>query len=95
MKKLRYFDLKDNDDMAFKALCDLERELNKIGINVKYVEEDDEYFKDKLFITDAIWISNGEFYGMTFECKRFMPKFISEGYLKMLLWFAKHGAYDQ
>lgn len=94
MKKLRYFDLKDKGVEAFKALCTLERKLDEIGLTAKHIDEEDEYFRDKDFITDAVWMDNDGFVGMTFTPQDHVPKFIALGYMRMLLWFAKHGAYD-
>ena len=95
MKKLRNFDLKDKGPGACIALCDLERKLDEIGLNSKHIDKDDEHFRDKVFVTDSVWVNvNDGFYGMTFELKRHIPRFLAVGYLKMLLWFAKHGAYE-
>lgn len=95
MKKLRCFDLKGKGVDVYLALCDLERKLDEIGLTVKHVDEDDEYFKDKVFVTDAIWSSRDGVWGMTFEPKERIPKILAFGYMRMLLWFAKHGAYEQ
>ena len=95
MKKLRRYDLKDRGYEAYKALCDLERVFTKMDFPCEHVDEDDEYFEDKTFVTDLVWISTEGYWGITFEAKRFVPKFISVGYLRMLLWFAKHGACEQ
>lgn len=95
MKKVRYVDIKDKGFGTLKALSDLEREFVNLGLPFDCVDEDDEYFKDKVYITDAIWVSVDGFYGMTVVGKRFVPKFVVAKYLRMLLWFAKHGAYEE
>lgn len=95
MKKLRRFDLKDKGVGVLKALSDVERIAKEAGISGVCVDDDDEWFKDKVFVTDAIWLNANGFYGITFTTKRFAPKFLAAGGMKLLLWFAKHGAYEQ
>ena len=96
MNKSRYYDLKDRGFGAFTALYDLERVLYGTGMVFIYVDEDDEHFKDKEFITDSVWFDKKDgYWGMTFEEKKpFLCRLIGRRYLRLLLWFAKHGAYE-